>query len=257
MKLIFKAMAYAGLIYSASSFASDFSTCQDFFEARTPPTITYKPMQKNTVAICSLGQAVVVSALTKTPLFSAEHLTPERLALSAKLPRVVSFKEDTRLPESYRSTLADYSRSGFDRGHLSPNSDMQDSNMQSESFYLSNIVPQNADNNRHLWAYIEHSTREMAKDKGGAFVVTGVAFLGKSSSIGRGVVIPSHMYKAIYFPSTHEASAWVTPNQEGNEYHVISINELTKMVGVDPFPSLDEKTKSTLVEFRKPVKFRF
>ena len=221
------------------------------------PSIEIKAIANRTTELCSSGHASLFSAVTKTPIYSASYLSPERLLDASQLNRVDSFKPDTRLPSNERSNLSDYSHSGYDRGHLAPNSDMGNREEQSDSFLLSNMVPQNADNNRHIWAWIEHSTRTMAKEKGGAYVVTGGAFLGNTVKIGDGVFVPTHMWKAVYFPKTNEASAWMTANQDGEGFEVISITTLTKRIGLDPFPTLDSTIKSNLVAFKAPVKFRY
>ena len=46
----------------------------------------------------------------------------------------------------------------------------------SRSFYTSNIVPQNPDNNRGIWVRLEKNVRGWAKQKGEVYVVTGPIF---------------------------------------------------------------------------------
>ena len=61
---------------------------------------------------------------------------------------------------------------------MAPNGDMPDRRTQHESFTLANMVPQDADNNRHVWAGIENAVRSMVKKEGDLYVITGPAFLG-------------------------------------------------------------------------------
>ena len=59
------------------------------------------------------------------------------------------------------ATLADYKRSGYDRGHLTPAGDMVFSReAMSETFYMSNMCPQAAAFNRGIWKDLEDQVRE-------------------------------------------------------------------------------------------------
>lgn len=80
------------------------------------------------------------SGVTKTPIWSAEYLTKEKIA--AKLPRKDSFHPESKLPSSERAELSDYARSGYDRGHMTPSADMGMASAQAETFTLANMVPQ-------------------------------------------------------------------------------------------------------------------
>lgn len=53
------------------------------------------------------------------------------------------FRGDVRLKPNESGNCASYSRSGFDRGHLVPNSDLDfDATSAMSSFTFANIVPQ-------------------------------------------------------------------------------------------------------------------
>ena len=68
--------------------------------------------------------------------------------LKGVVPRRDSFKSDKSVSTG-SAVLADYKRSGYDRGHLVPAGDMKLSKKSmSETFYLSNIAPQYASFNR-------------------------------------------------------------------------------------------------------------
>ena len=56
------------------------------------------------------------SGVSKTPLWVAEALTPQRL--SQKIPREDSFHEENNVATEHRATLSDYRGSGYDRGHM-------------------------------------------------------------------------------------------------------------------------------------------
>ena len=70
--------------------------------------------------------------------------------------------------------LADYRKSGFDRGHLTPAADMSfDETAMSETFYMSNMTPQNPQFNRGIWKDLEAQVRIWVKQFGKAYVVSG------------------------------------------------------------------------------------
>lgn len=76
--------------------------------------------------------------------------------------RLDNFRADTRVPRRFRAGLKAYAGSGYDRGHLvaSANQDLQ--NIQnSETFLLSNMSPQLADLNRHIWRELEEAVRDL------------------------------------------------------------------------------------------------
>lgn len=99
------------------------------------------PSDQPDQVLCRDGYAVGYNFQTKNADWVAYHITAE--SVNASYKRSNSFKEDSELPDYARSTLADYSGSGYDRGHLAPSATMdfsQDSMKQ--SFLMSNMSPQ-------------------------------------------------------------------------------------------------------------------
>jgi endonuclease G len=204
---------------------------------------------------------VMHSGLTRTPLWSAEHLTAGNLAAAQNLSRENSFHAERKLPEDQRAELADYARSGFDRGHMAPNGDMPDRRSQQESFTLANMVPQDGENNRHVWAGIEAVVRKMAQREGDLYVLTGPAFVG--ARLGRigNVLVPSHLYKLVYSPRQNAGAAYFIENRADAEYQIISIAQLEERIGIDLLPSLSARQKETLLRLPgiragKPGRYR-
>ena len=223
------------------------------------PRLTVPALARDTTKLCSSFFTVLYSGVTRTSLYSAERLTTASVELSRAQVRKNRFHADSRLAYGLGPQLADYKGSGFDRGHLSPNGDMPNPVSQDESFALTNMIPQNSENNRGIWSMIEMSTREMAHRAGEAFVVTGPAYLGDSVRIGN-VAVPSVIWKAVYFPKNGSlgpsASAWITRNEPGDGFEVVSITELTRRVGVDPFPGVSSAVKDARVTFLPPLSRR-
>jgi len=57
----------------------------------------------------------------------------------------------------------DYTRSGYDRGHMAPNADFNDTEQNAIlTFFIGNIWPQTPDLNRIEWLKTENETRKLA-----------------------------------------------------------------------------------------------
>lgn len=214
---------------------------------KTVPTVPAK-LAKNSYPLCFNGFNVLYSGISKTPIWVAEYLTKQRLTDAKLMPREGSFYEETQLPKAVRSRLADYTNSGYDRGHLAPNADMQNALQQKDSFTLANIAPQVPDHNRKTWVKVENKTRDLTNQYGVAYVVTGTAFLSSTvKTIGSNVLVPSHFYKAVYIPSKNKAVVFYSPNNKTGQIQQISLNELKTLTGVEVFPALPQTVKNTVM----------
>ena len=233
------------LLMGGNAWSADFQSCpQNFYKATAPDYLEQK-LLNNSVPLCFNGFATLYSGLSRTPLWSAEHLTRERLYQAEDLPREDSFHSESRLPSAMRAELSDYKGSGYDRGQLAPNGDMVNVKQQYESFSLANIIPQSPENNRYLWRNLESVTRYLTKKHGEVYVITGVVFKGrKITQLNNRVLIPTHVFKAIYVPSTGQAGAYYAPNDDSERVEIISIDELALRSGIDAFPSIAPDAKS-------------
>ena len=135
------------------------TACPQHFVRGTAPDLANPKLAARTRELCYSEFAVLHSGVTRTPLWSAGHLTRAQIDTARALDRDGTFHPDPNLPKRERAELADYARSGFDRGHMAPSGDMPDRQAQQESFTLANIVPQNPNNNRDLWSDIEAAVR--------------------------------------------------------------------------------------------------
>ncbi len=220
------------------------------------PAIKIPKLLQQTYAVCFSEITVLYSGLSKTPLWSAEHLTALRIQRAGTLPRLKAnaFHEETSLPEGDRATLSDYRRSGYDRGHMAPNGDMSTEDAQEESFSLVNMIPQDPCNNEVLWEGIESAVRNIVLSENEAFVVTGPAFLGTQLQSLKGrVLVPTHIFKAVYVPSRNAAGVYFAPNDPSQNWEAISVADLESKVGIDVFPQLDDKIKRNAMMLPRPT----
>jgi len=225
--------------------ADDLTQCSQSFYGGVYPEFTNTKLKKDTQALCMDGFAVMYSGVSRTPLWSAEHLDRTRLQQAKQIDREDSFHEESKLPKSARASLSDYSGSGYDRGHLAPNANMANRSQQYDSFSLANIAPQSLRNNRYIWRNIESATRYLTQQYGEVYTITGVAFTDKKTKqLANRVLVPSHFFKAVYIPATNQAGVYYAPNDESERIDVFSIDELTTEIGIDVLPMLDSQSKS-------------
>lgn len=227
--------------------------CDKHFFQKATPEFTRKALQASSVGLCFEAFAIMHSGVSKTPLWSAQHLTRDSLKAAREVKREDSFHAEQALPPKHGAELSDYARSGFDRGHMAPAADMPTKQAQHESFSLANVVPQNRRNNQILWSAIEGATRHMTNVRGELYVITGPLFEGDQIERLNGrVFIPTHVFKAVVDPVRGEGAAWLAPNDDSGQYQVVSIAELEKRAGIRLFPELPEAAKQRAIELPEP-----
>jgi DNA/RNA endonuclease G (NUC1) len=87
------------------------------------------------------------------------------------------FTADPNLPADKQIFTSDYTNGGFDRGHMARSADRTAANVDNAgTFYLSNIVPQQADLNQGVWAQFENALGDSAKAGRAVYIVTGPIF---------------------------------------------------------------------------------
>ena len=227
------------------------SSCPDHYADGRAPEIRNPKLAVATRELCYSVFGIMHSGVTRTPLWSAEHLRADNVASAQGMKRDNAFHAEPRLPPGQRAELNDYARSGYDRGHMAPNGDMPDPVSQRESFSLANMVPQDGDHNRHIWAPIEGAVRKMAKKEGQLYVITGPAYLGGDIRKVGNVLVPTHLYKVVYSPRQKAAAAWFTENRAHAEIRVIPVAELERIVGIELLPSLTRQQKERMLNLPK------
>ena len=232
------------LFLISTSGQAAFDECLSYFPNQTPPSLSSSgPGQIRD--LCMSDFAIRHSGESKTAVFVVEKLNRKRLLDARDEKRTDQFYEEGRLPSRERARLADYSGSGYDRGHLAPAADMPTPEAMAQSFSLANMVPQAPENNRGIWAgNVEKPTRQYAmRAKGDVFVFTGPVFSARPETIGAGRVwVPSHLYKLVYDAAENKAWAfWVENTNEARMIRPISYEDLVQRVGIEFMPGISPR----------------
>lgn len=142
----------------------------------------------------------------------------------------------------------------YDRGHMAPAADMKWSEQaMRESFYTTNICPQNANLNRGDWNDIEELVRDYAQQYGSVYVVCGPIVGDSPQYMGnyQKIVIPDAFYKAVLRKKgdSWTAIGFVCNNEAGSKsllYHVRTIDEIENMAAIDLFYSLPDDIENMI-----------
>ncbi|MFM7544356.1 MAG: DNA/RNA non-specific endonuclease [Ignavibacteria bacterium] len=110
------------------------------------------------------------------------------------------FITDTSLPESFtRITHDDYTKSGYDRGHL-VRSEERTANIEdnTSTFLMSNILPQTPTLNQQTWLSLEYECERLCKSEGkDLYVIAGGVFSGIPTRLNGKVAVPDSCWKIV------------------------------------------------------------
>lgn len=212
-------------LYSQRQQQNSFDECADKFPQARPISMANVPAKMKPMALCSDNFAVLYSQTSKTPLVVVERLNSEVLQDAKGEERTNAFYPDPRIPKGARAELSDYRGSNLDRGHQAPAADAPDQKAMAQSFALSNMIPQDANNNRKIWSKVEKDVRKFAqRADGNVFVFTGPLFDAGFETIGNNKVwVPTRLFKLVYDEKSQRAWAYVlvngnTPIQKPMDY---------------------------------------
>jgi endonuclease G, mitochondrial len=169
-----------------------------------------------------------------------------------KFQRKDNFREDKRI-KTGSAALADYKGSGFDRGHLAPAADFSYSEFAlSQSFFMSNMSPQNPSFNRGIWKKLEEQIRDWAIEHDHLYVITGPVLNNTFETIGANEVsIPDMYYKIVLDIDKPgiKAIAFLMKNEKSGaelSSFAVTINEIESLTGLDFFPSMSDELEEIL-----------
>ncbi|XP_054249399.1 endonuclease G, mitochondrial [Indicator indicator] len=163
---------------------------------------------------------------SRSALWVIEQLNRDSLS-GASDRAACDFQEDDSVHEYHRATNADYRGSGFDRGHLAAAANHKWSQQaMRDTFYLSNIVPQNPHLNQNAWNNLEKYSRSLTKHNKNVYVCTGPLYLPRTEADGKmyvkyqvigknHVAVPTHFFKVLILEKEAgdiELRSYVMPN---------------------------------------------
>jgi len=184
--------------------------------------------------------------------YSEDHEQAEWVAYEITLERLN--KNWAERPKTFRpdpavrtesATPRDYTGSGYDKGHLCAAADMAfDGQAIEETFFMSNISPQQRTFNGGIWRELEENTRDWARKYGRLYVVTGPVLTQKPlESIGFSKVsVPASYYKVLYAPDKNICIAYVLPNKLSKkplDDFACSIDDVEAATGIDFFCKME------------------
>lgn len=185
------------------------------------------------------------------PKWVAYTLTKKNLELS-RFPRKDNFKSDPDI-QSGSASPTDYSKSGYDRGHLAPAADFKWTEKGlDDSFYMSNMSPQEPGFNRGIWKKLESKVREWAKADNKVFVVTGPVIGKRPKKIGKNkVAVPKYFFKVILDiePPEVKAIGFIMENKKSSKDimdYAVSIDSLEKFTQLDFFPIIPDDVEDKI-----------
>jgi len=202
----------------------------------------------NTQYVCHGNYALHYRYDTKTAEYVVEHLDTTDITGPAK--RKNNFGPDPKVDDDKEAQLEDYKGHPYDRGHLSPAADNRtDDEQMSESFFLTNMIPQDPGNNRGIWRILEVGVRNTAAAGNDIYVISGTIYDAGYKTIGNNLGVPTRIWKIVYNATTGDTIAFLFPNEKLSTKdlpkYAVSIDAVEAATGINVFPKLAEKAEAS------------
>lgn len=189
---------------------------------------------------------IIINKTYITISYNKDYLIPnyvgEKLVYSMTVgseKRQPGFYPETILPIIYQTKSKQYTKTGYDRGHLAPAADFKWNKLAMyDSFSMANVAPQWPSVNRGNWQQLEDRVRKMSKDVDTLYVITGTIVNKPLKYISGNIVVPTYFYKAILGEKGRyykKSCAWIYSNSMSLYSKQMTINELEKIIGYNLF----------------------
>ncbi|MCF0207661.1 MAG: DNA/RNA non-specific endonuclease [Bacteroidales bacterium] len=208
------------------------------------------PKDKNSQTITHIGYTVSYNTNLLIPNWVAYELTGEEVVGEVERSNDFNVDPDVR---GRCSTTDDYKRSGYDRGHMAPAADMKWSKQaMEESFYTTNICPQNHNLNAGDWKELEEQVRDWAIKNDNIYVVCGPIMGNSTATIGEnGVAVPEAFFKVVLMQKdgSWRSLGFVFENKAGNkplDTYTKSVDEIERITKLDFFHKLPDNIENKI-----------
>ena len=160
--------------------------------------------------------------------------------------KFMSARKQPNLKRTYQEGSVD----GYIRGHLCPSNDRMRPGMNEQTFYFTNMAPQDPYLNGGLWAWLEEHVQRLALAAGEAWVVTGCIDTNQDNWVtdvtGKHIAVLLRYRDDASGGDRYEAQAWIVENrsygfsgfEQKAEALEVSIDQLEEITGLDLYPNL-------------------
>lgn len=190
---------------------------------------------------------------TNLPNWVAWRLDKKKLVQKVNRERY-GFTADPDMEGENAVITQDYARSGYDRGHMCPANDSRWSGeAMRESFYMTNICPQNHNLNSGDWNELEQACHRWAEQEP-VYIVCGPILYKKSQPeyIGneRKIRVPEAFFKVVLAgveKGNPRAIGFIYKNAKTDQpldAYVNSVDEVERITGIDFFPALPDEVEN-------------
>ncbi len=173
------------------------------------------------------------------------------------------FVEDPKV-QTKSADWRNYRGSGYDRGHLCPAGDRRYSEAAyNQTFYTSNISPQDPEFNAGLWNDLEMQVRRWCKRYGTLYVITGGVLERGLPEIGdEDVSVPRWFYKVVIRSTGQELEVigFLMPNRPAAgplTSFSVPLDRIEEQTGLDFFPGLAAEEQDHLESEMHPARWDF
>lgn len=185
------------------------------------------------------------------------------------------FADDPELSSQYHIGSNGFGRE-YNRGHLCASADrLYNTTANEQTFYMTNMSPQLASFNQAYWITLENLVQKLGRNttfSDTLYVVKGgtinnnqiIEYVTRSN--GKRVPVPKYYYMALLKVKngTYNSIAfWMEHKEYGYDYkhqaplsviktHVVSVNELEQLTGIDFFPNLPDAAEEIIEAQKMP-----